>query len=227
MRWCTAHWNTRVDGAQADDDLLAFLETNVVGSVRLMQAARTAGVSQFIFISTCAVHDVILGDRPLDETHPLWPKSHYGAHKAAIENFVHSFGLPGTTNGAQAGWDICSLRPTGNLRACGSPRRKVGGTSLSKTSWPEKRSTMRGAVKKYTPRMSPRRLVFCSTQQQRNPGVSRGNRTTATTCTSQSKTSHRLPKTYQEAPVKSLRKTPGPQNQIGHVQTAIAGHDIR
>ena len=97
----------------SDDDLLAFLETNVVGSVRLIQAARTAGVSSFIFISTCAVHDVILNDRPLDETHPLWPKSHYGAHKAAIEKFVHSFGLPGTTDGAQAGWDICSLRPTG------------------------------------------------------------------------------------------------------------------
>src|SRR5262249_6984034 len=54
----------------------------------------------------CAVHEVILGDRPLDETHPLWPTSHYGAHKAALEKFVHSFGLG-------EDWPICALRPTG------------------------------------------------------------------------------------------------------------------
>src|SRR5262249_52715655 len=45
-------------------------------------------------------------DRPLDETHPLWPESHYGAHKAALEAFVHSFGL-----GSE--FPICALRPTG------------------------------------------------------------------------------------------------------------------
>ncbi len=88
------------------DDLMSFVEANVLGTLRLIQAARRANVARFIFISTCAVHDVILQDRPLDETHPLWPKSHYGAHKAAIEKFVHSFGLG-------EGYDICALRPTG------------------------------------------------------------------------------------------------------------------
>ena len=92
--------------AAGQDDLLAFLEANFMGSMRLMQAARDAGVSRFVFISSCAVHDVILPDRPLDEAHPLWPKSHYGAHKAALEKFVHSFGLG-------EGWPICALRPTG------------------------------------------------------------------------------------------------------------------
>src|SRR5262249_30865759 len=52
------------------------------------------------------VHEVILDDRPLDETHPLWPTSPYGAHKAALEKFVHSYGLG-------QGWPICALRPTG------------------------------------------------------------------------------------------------------------------
>ena len=61
---------------------------------------------RFVFISTCAVHEVILDDRPLDEAHPLWPTSHYGAHKAALEKFVHSYGLG-------QGWPICALRPTG------------------------------------------------------------------------------------------------------------------
>ena len=60
-------------------ELLRFLENNLMGSLRLFQAARTAGVSRFVFIATCAVHEVILEDRPLDESHPLWPTSHYGA----------------------------------------------------------------------------------------------------------------------------------------------------
>jgi nucleoside-diphosphate-sugar epimerase len=59
-----------------------------------------------VFISTCAVHEKILPGRTLDETHPTSPTSHYGAQKAAIEQFVHSFGWG-------RGYDICALRPTG------------------------------------------------------------------------------------------------------------------
>jgi nucleoside-diphosphate-sugar epimerase len=88
------------------EDLEAFLEANLMGSLRLFGAAQQARVSRFVFISTCAVHEVILGDRPLDEAHPLWPTRHYGAHKAALEKFVHSYGLG-------QGWPICALRPTG------------------------------------------------------------------------------------------------------------------
>jgi nucleoside-diphosphate-sugar epimerase len=83
-----------------------FFGVNLTGSLQLFQAALDAGVSRCVFISTCAVHEVILDDRPLDETHPLWPTSHYGAHKAALEKFVHSYGLG-------QGWPICALRPTG------------------------------------------------------------------------------------------------------------------
>lgn len=90
----------------SEGDLAAFAQANIIGSLQLMQAAMSAGVERFIFISTCAVHDVILDDRPLDEAHPLWPMSHYGAHKAAIEKFVHSFAMR-----EQRPW--ASLRPTG------------------------------------------------------------------------------------------------------------------
>lgn len=89
-----------------EGDLVEFAAANVLGTLRLIQAAKAAGVPRLVFISTCAVHDKILDDRPLDESHPLWPKSHYGAHKAALEKFVHSFGLG-------AGYPICALRPTG------------------------------------------------------------------------------------------------------------------
>jgi nucleoside-diphosphate-sugar epimerase len=94
----------RGQGSHGADDV--FFGVNLTGSLQLFQAGFEAGVSRFIFLSTCAVHEVILGDRPLDETHPLWPTSSYGAHKAALEKFIHSFGLG-------QGWPICALRPTG------------------------------------------------------------------------------------------------------------------
>ena len=89
-----------------EGELVQFVQTNLVGTLKLVQAAQAAGASRFIFISTCAVHERILDDRLLDEAHPLWSTTHYGAHKAAIEKFVHSYGF-GTN------YTICALRPTG------------------------------------------------------------------------------------------------------------------
>ncbi len=95
---------SRGRGSHGDPDV--FLGVNLTGSLRLFQTAYEAGVARCVFLSTCAVHEVILDDRPLDETHPLWPTSPYGAHKAALEKFIHSYGLG-------QGWPICALRPTG------------------------------------------------------------------------------------------------------------------
>ena len=89
-----------------EGDVLEFVEKNVLGTLQLIEAARQAGVGRFVFISTCAVHEKILDDRSLDETHPTWATSHYGAHKAAIEQFVRSYGFG-------RGYPICALRPTG------------------------------------------------------------------------------------------------------------------
>jgi nucleoside-diphosphate-sugar epimerase len=85
-------------------DFNEFVRVNLLGTLQLMRTAHQAGVGRFI--STCAVHEVILDDRPLDETHPLWPTTPYGAYKAAAEAYVSHFGRG-------EGWKICSLRPTG------------------------------------------------------------------------------------------------------------------
>jgi nucleoside-diphosphate-sugar epimerase len=97
-------------------DIHEFLSRNLLGTIQLIEAARRANVPRFVFISTCAVHDVILPDRKLDEAHPLWPVTHYGAHKAAIEKFVHSYGLG-------QGYPICALRPTGIYGLADPPTR--------------------------------------------------------------------------------------------------------
>jgi len=83
-----------------------YMRINVMGTLNLILAAQRAGVKRFIFLSSCAVYHRILDDRPLDEAHPSWPGSHYGAAKAAIEKFTHSLAV-------SDGFNICSLRPCG------------------------------------------------------------------------------------------------------------------
>ena len=92
--------------ASPGKELMEFLHLNLTGSISLMNESKDTGVGRFIFISTCAVHEVILDDLPLDESHPLWPLSHYGAYKASVEKFIHSYGFG-------EGWNVCALRPTG------------------------------------------------------------------------------------------------------------------
>ena len=101
-----AFWRPGTGFRGAEGDIVEFARQNILGTLQLIDASIAAGVERFIFVSTCAVHEKILDDRPLDEAHPLWPLTHYGAHKAAIEKFVHSYGLG-------AGFPICAIRPTG------------------------------------------------------------------------------------------------------------------
>jgi nucleoside-diphosphate-sugar epimerase len=105
----------RTRGRTSHGDPAIFFHTNLTGSLELFREAREAGVARFVFISSCSVHEVILPDRPLDETHPLWPTTFYGAHKAALEKFVHAYGMG-------EGWPICALRPTGIYGAAHPPR---------------------------------------------------------------------------------------------------------
>ena len=63
---------------------------NAVGTHRLLEASKKAGVKQFIYISSAAVY----GDPqylPIDENHPLKPKSPYGTSKLAGEIHVQSY----------------------------------------------------------------------------------------------------------------------------------------
>lgn len=97
------HLPGRYRGGEGDD-LESFLAANLTGSLTLMRRAREAGVGRFVFLSSRAVYGRRIEGRPLDEDHPAFPDSHYGAMKAAIEAFVASWGHD---------WQVCALRPTG------------------------------------------------------------------------------------------------------------------
>lgn len=80
-------------------DAAEFLQTNIIGTQILLDAARARGVKRFIQIST----DEVMGSLPEDgdaffnEQSPFEPNSPYAASKAAAEHLVraarHTFGL--------------------------------------------------------------------------------------------------------------------------------------
>lgn len=93
-----ADWN-----ALATAPSVSFAK-NVLPSLQLLEAARLAGAQQFIFVSSVAVYDEILQDRKLDEKHPAWPGSLYGAYKAAVEPHLKAYHT-------QFGMNTSSWRP--------------------------------------------------------------------------------------------------------------------
>ena len=66
---------------------------NVLGSLCLLEAARQAEVRQFLFVSSVAVYHEILpsANGRIDEGHPTWPASLYGAYKASIEPHLKAY----------------------------------------------------------------------------------------------------------------------------------------
>ena len=72
---------------------LPDLEDNLIGSLRLLEACRLAGVRQFIFVSSVAAYHEIpdsAGGRITEET-VTWPESTYGALKAAVEAHLKAY----------------------------------------------------------------------------------------------------------------------------------------
>jgi nucleoside-diphosphate-sugar epimerase len=70
---------------------LPNFERNLLGSLRLLEAARAARVEQFLFVSSLAVYEDAPPARPLSETDAVCPKDLYGALKAALELHVRAY----------------------------------------------------------------------------------------------------------------------------------------
>ncbi|MGQ7793320.1 NAD-dependent epimerase/dehydratase family protein [Faunimonas sp. B44] len=99
------HVPSRYRGGEGDD-LAAFQEANLVGSIRLLGAARASGVGRAVVLSSRAA----LGDRrppgQLGDEAVLMPDTHYGAVKAGLEAVVSAYGRG-------EGWPVAAIRPTG------------------------------------------------------------------------------------------------------------------
>jgi len=84
-----------------------FVTTNVEGTQVLLDATRAAPVERFVLISSSEVYGTAEAD-PMDEEHPLNPRSPYAATKAGADRLAYSYfvtyGLP-----------IVILRPFNNF----------------------------------------------------------------------------------------------------------------
>lgn len=73
-----------------------YYQNNVSGTLALLDAMASAGVSRLVFSSTCAVYGEP-ATTPIDEGHPTQPINAYGETKLAIEralpHFARAYGL--------------------------------------------------------------------------------------------------------------------------------------
>lgn len=75
-------------------DARPFVQTNVEGTLVLLDAALRNGVKRFLQVSTDEVYGDLAGtDIHSQETDPFRPRSPYAASKAAAEHLVFSYGI--------------------------------------------------------------------------------------------------------------------------------------
>jgi len=100
----------------------SYVETNVTGTLNLLEAARRAGVARFVQTSTSEVYGTAVRV-PMDEEHRLHPQSPYAASKVASDqlalSYHRSFGLP-----------VVVLRPFNAFGPRQSPRAVLPGIIL-------------------------------------------------------------------------------------------------
>ena len=75
----------------------SYVDTNVLGTLNVLEAARQFGTERIVHTSTSEVYGTAI-KMPIDESHPLQGQSPYSASKIAAdmmaEAFARSFGLP-------------------------------------------------------------------------------------------------------------------------------------
>ena len=76
-----------------------FIQTNIVGTQRLLDASRLHKVSRFIHVSTDEVYGTLQADDDaFTEAHPIKPNSPYAASKASsdllVRSYIETFGFP-------------------------------------------------------------------------------------------------------------------------------------
>lgn len=85
------HFAARIEVGESVKNPGAFFDSNVGGTITLIEAARRAGVDAMVFSSTCAT----FGDPvtlPMNESHPQAPLNPYGRSKLMVEQALADYG---------------------------------------------------------------------------------------------------------------------------------------
>jgi len=86
-----SHHAAQMDVRKSVEDPAADAEVNVVGSLRILEAAVDAAVKRFVFASTGgAIYGEPVGGLQ-DESHRTAPLSPYGCAKLAVEHYLHYY----------------------------------------------------------------------------------------------------------------------------------------
>ena len=116
----------------------SFFETNVLGTINLLEGARSAKVKRFVHISTSEVYGTAKYS-PINEMHPLQPQSPYSASKIGSESatlsYFSSFNLPVTV-----------VRPFNNFGPRQSARAVIP-TIISELLSPDVKKVRLGSLK--------------------------------------------------------------------------------
>ena len=87
-----SHHAAQIDVRHSVSDPVDDARSNVVGSLKLFEACRRAGVRRVLFASTGgALYGEPEGGRPAREDHPTNPISPYGCAKLSIEKYLHYY----------------------------------------------------------------------------------------------------------------------------------------
>lgn len=85
------HHAAQIDVRRSVLDPIFDLETNILGSIRLFQAAASHGVRKIIYASTGGALYGEARTLPADENHPVNPESPYGVSKHTVEHYLYFF----------------------------------------------------------------------------------------------------------------------------------------
>ncbi len=87
-----SHHAAQIDVRHSVSDPVFDARANVLGSLRVFEACRRAGVKRVVFASTGgALYGEPEGGRPAPESHPTNPISPYGCAKLSIEKYLHYY----------------------------------------------------------------------------------------------------------------------------------------
>jgi dTDP-glucose 4,6-dehydratase len=124
-------------------DSTPFIQTNIVGTQTLLDAARAVGVSRYVQVSTDEVYGSLGETGYFTETTPLDPSSPYSASKAAADLLVQAahrtFGFPAIITRCSNNYGPCQfpekLIPLFLARALRDEPLPVYGTGQNVRDW--------------------------------------------------------------------------------------------